>query len=176
MLATGGRGADGPSRACGILISPALVFTQADYRPLEQAVVSATFPPSVPNNLRVSFTLVRINPATGTQTRVDGRLLSQSALIVNSRIAATSIMNVFREDIGHEFLLAVTATPPGLPPISIQARFAAKLATTLTVAPIAGITISGQPVIVRVTLTADGNAVRFSGPLTVTAGTLRNTV
>ncbi len=176
VLATGGRGPDGPSRACGVLSAPSLVFSQPVYRPLEQAVVSAVFQTAVANNTRVTFTLSRINPVNGAQTRVDSRLLTNSALIANSRIAATRIMNVFREDIGHEFVLTASAPVAGGVQISVQARFAAKLATTLTVAPTAGITIFGQPVLVNVRLTADGNPVPFSGPLTVTVGTLTKTV
>ncbi len=172
VLASGGRNADGASKACGVIVASAVQFTQKVYRPLEQATIAGGLGVSGLNP-RVRFDLKRVQLGTGAQTSINSRLLVTTAnLQKGNLLPITGVMNIFRDDIGSDFVLTINATKTTGEPVSVQSRFSAKLPTAMKVSAIGGITIAGQPVIARVELTGDGNPIELSGLMTVRAGTL----
>ncbi len=173
ILATGGRDADGPSVACGLLPSPSFRFTQTVYHPLERAVVSGSLGISGVN-VRVTLDLARID-ATGKSTAVNSRLLNASANITNGNLPATPVVDVFRDDIGSDFVLTLRAVISPSQTVTVQSRFSAKLRTSLQVFGLTGATVAGQAIPIRAVLTADGANVNFSGPLTITVGGVTTT-
>lgn len=168
VLGAGGRNAQGASRACGVLTSSVLRFTQTVYRPLERATISGNFNVSGLNG-QVTLELTRIS-STGQQTAFSSRLLVNTANVTNGVLPLTAVMNVFREDIGNEFLLTAKAKTPTGATVSVQARFAAKLRTSLQLTVPGGISIVGQSVLANLQLTADGSPAGISGSITLRAG------
>lgn len=168
ILAAGGRNSQGPSAACGVLPSPSFRFTQTVYHPLERAIVSGSLGIAGVST-RVTFDLTRVD-AAGKSTSINNRLLAPSAQVTNGNLPATSIVDVFRDDIGSDFILTIKATISSTQTVSVQARFSAKLRTTLQVFTLTGATVAGQAAPVRTILTADGSSVMFSGSWSVTLG------
>lgn len=170
VLGAGGRNSQGASRACGVITSSTLRFTQTVYRPLERATISGNFNPSGLNG-QVTLELTRIS-SNGQTTAFNSRLLVSTANITNGVLPLTAVMNVFREDIGNEFLLTAKAKTPTGATVSLQARFAAKLRTSLQLTVPGGISIVGQRVVANLQLTADGSPTGFSGTITLRAGAI----
>jgi hypothetical protein len=167
ILALGGRDADGPSRACGVLPSPSFKFSQSTYHPLERAFVSGSIGVSI--NGRIGFGLVQID-ASGKSIAANSRLLSDFGTLVNGNLAATPVVDLARSDIGSTFVLTMKATVSLTQVVSVQVRFNVKLRPALQISGLAGAIVAGQPVSTRTTLTADGGSVSFSGTINITAG------
>ncbi|HUQ90145.1 MAG TPA: hypothetical protein VM120_00610, partial [Bryobacteraceae bacterium] len=165
VLALGGRNADGASRSCGVLTPGiALRFTQTRYRPLEVAVIQGSVGTTLPAPVTMALSLQRINLTTGVTVAANDRLLVQSITIpVSGNLPQTAVMNVVRDDIGHDFVLRAGRET------AAQARFGVRLTTALTLSPALPV-IAGSPARMRLTLTADGAPVNMSGTRTAVVG------
>jgi hypothetical protein len=168
ILATGGRDASGPSRACGVLPSPSFRFSQSTYHPLERALVSGSTGVSVLNG-RISFDLAQID-AAGKSIAANSRLISAFGTLVNGNLATTPVVDLARADIGSTFVLTLKAAVSATQVISVQVRFNVKLRPTLRITGLSGAIVAGQPIATRTTLSADGGSVNFSGTINITAG------
>ena len=169
ILATGGRAADGPSRACGLLASPSFRFSQSTYHPLERASVSGSTGVSALNG-RITFDLTQID-ATGKSIGANSRLLSDFGTLVNGNLASTPVVDLARSDIGSAFVLTLKATVSASQVVTVQVRFNVKLRPNLQMTALTGAIVAGQPVSTRTALSADGQNVNFSGTINISAGT-----